>query len=324
MKNKGIIIFLLVLAAVIIAVIAGDYVSDRPNRSKANPFAYDVNEFKTVDPELIHYKESKNFRIGFEEPAAITIQNEKIYVAGDNRLKIIGLSGNLLAEFPLSGNPQTVEVFGEKIFVAVKNRVLVYDEEGNILNEWQPLVENSLITAIAAIENNVFVADAGKRRVIRFSEEGEMLTEFDGKAKEGVLHGFIIPSPCFDLDINDVGELWVVNPGLHALENYTYNGNLRSHWKNTGMKPEGFSGCCNPSHFTFLDDGRFVTSEKGLVRIKTYKRSGEFEGVVAEPAKFVDEGRAPDVAADSQNNIYALDFDKKMIRVFEPKNSPRF
>jgi len=324
MKNKGIIIFLLVLAAVIIAVIAGDYVSDRPNRSKPNPFAYDVNEFKTVDPELIHYKESKNFRIGFEEPAAITIQNEKIYVAGDNRLKIIGLSGNLLAEFPLSGNPQTVEVFGEKIFVAVKNRVLVYDEEGNILNEWQPLVENSLITAIAAIENNVFVADAGKRRVIRFSEEGEMLTEFDGKAKEGVLHGFIIPSPCFDLDINDVGELWVVNPGLHALENYTYNGNLRSHWKNTGMKPEGFSGCCNPSHFTFLDDGRFVTSEKGLVRIKTYKRSGEFEGVVAEPAKFVDEGRAPDVAADSQNNIYALDFDKKMIRVFEPKNSPRF
>jgi hypothetical protein len=324
MKNKGIIIFLLVLAAVIIAVIAGDYVSDRPNRSKPNPFAYDVNEFKTVDPELIHYKESKNFRIGFEEPAAITIQNEKIYVAGDNRLKIIGLSGNLLAEFPLSGNPQTVEVLGEKIFVAVKNRVLVYDEEGNILNEWQPLVENSLITAIAATENNVFVADAGNRRVIRFSEEGEMLTEFDGKAEEGVLHGFIIPSPCFDLDINDVGELWVVNPGLHALENYTYNGNLRSHWKNTGMKPEGFSGCCNPSHFTFLDDGRFVTSEKGLVRIKTYKRSGEFEGVVAEPAKFVDEGRAPDVAADSQNNIYALDFDKKMIRVFEPKNSPRF
>jgi len=318
MKNKGIIIFLLILAVVIVAVIVGDYVSDRPNRSKPNPFAYDVNEFKTVDPELIHYKESKNFRIGFEEPAAITIQNEKIYVAGDNRLKIIGLSGNLLAEFPLPGKPQTVEVLGEKIFVATENRVFVYDEEGNILSEWQPLDENSLITAIAATENNVFVADAGSRKVIRYSPEGETLAEFDGKAEEGVLHGFIIPSPCFDLDINDVDELWVVNPGLHALENYTFDGNLRAHWKNTGMKPEGFSGCCNPTYFTFLDDGRFVTSEKGLVRIKTYKRSGEFEGVVAAPTKFVDEGRAPDLAADSQNNIYALDFDKKIIRVFEP------
>ncbi|WP_372948777.1 hypothetical protein [Mariniphaga sp.] len=321
MKNKGIIIFLLILAVVIVAVIVGDYVSDRPNRSKPNPFAYDVNEFKTVDPDLIHYKESKNFRIGFEEPAAITIQNEKIYVTGDNRLKIIGLSGNLLSEFPLSGNPQTVEVLGEKIFVAIENRVLVYNEDGNILNEWQSLDENSLITAIAAAGTNVFVADAGMRRVIRFSEEGEILGEFDGKAEEGVLHGFIIPSPCFDLDINDVEELWVVNPGLHALENYTFGGNLRAHWKNTSMRPEGFSGCCNPSHFTFLDDGRFVTSEKGLVRIKTYKRSGEFEGVVAAPNKFVDQGRAPDVAADSQNNIYALDFDKKMIRVFEPKEN---
>jgi hypothetical protein len=319
MKNKGIIIFLLILAIVIVAVIVGDYVSDRPDRSKPNPFAYDVNEFKTVDPELIHFRESKNFRIGFEEPAAIAIFDDKIYVAGDNNLKIIDLSGALLNEFNLPGKPQTVEAIDQTIYVAIDNKIMVYDEGGNLLNEWEPLGENSLITAISATENVVFVADAGNRKVIRYSGEGEIMAEFDGKAEEGVLHGFIIPSPCFDLDINDVDELWVVNPGLHALENYTFDGNLRAHWKNTGMRPEGFSGCCNPTYFTFLDDGRFVTSEKGLVRIKTYKRSGEFEGVVAAPTKFIDEGRAPDVAADSQNNIYALDFDKKVIRVFEPK-----
>ena len=321
MKNKGILIFLLVMAAVIIAVFVSEFRSDRPDRSKPNPFAYDVEEFKNVDPELILYEESKNFKIGFEVPAAIAVNNNKIYVAGDNSLKIIDFSGKLLAELNLPAKPQTVEVFNETIFMATENRVFVLDEEGNILNEWEQLDENSFITAIAATENNVFVADAGGRRVIRYSEEGEKLGEFDGKAEEGVLHGFIIPSPCFDLDINDESDLWVVNPGLHALENYTYEGNLRSHWERTSMKPEGFSGCCNPSHFTFLSDGRFVTSEKGLVRIKTYKRSGEFEGVVAAPNKFVEEGRAPDLAADSQNNIYALDFDKKMIRVFEPKNN---
>jgi hypothetical protein len=84
------------------------------------------------------------------------------------------------------------------------------------------------------------------------------------------------------------------------------------------MKTEGFSGCCNPAFFTFLSDGRFVTSEKGLVRIKTYKVSGEFEGVVAAPDKFIEDGHAPDIAADSKNNIYAMDFDKKVIRVFNP------
>lgn len=318
MKNKGIIIFLIIMAVVIVAVIVGDFISDRPDKSRPNPFEYNVDEFRNVDPELIHYKESKNFRIGFDEPAAIAYYNGKIYVAGDNKLKIIDPSGNLLAELDLPGKTQAVEVFNGKIYLAAGNRIRVLDEEGNVQNEWEPLDENSQITSVAATESNVFVADAGKRRVLRYSEEGELMGEFDGKAEEGVLHGFIIPSPCFDLDINDEGDLWVVNPGLHALENYTYEGNLRSHWKNTSMKPEGFSGCCNPSHFTFLSDGRYVTSEKGLVRIKTYKRSGEFEGVVAAPVKFAEEGQAPDVAADSLNNVYALDFDKKMIRVFEP------
>jgi hypothetical protein len=106
---------------------------------------------------------------------------------------------------------------------------------------------------------------------------------------------------------------------MHSLENYTEDGNLREHWNNTSMMTEGFSGCCNPAHFTFLPDGRFVTSEKGLVRVKTYKPSGEFDAVVAAPIKFTNEGKAPDIATDAAGNVYALDFDKKMIRVFEPK-----
>ena len=319
MKNKGIVIFLILLAVLIVGLIVADYISDRPDRSQPNPFEYNVDEFKDVDPELIHYKESKNFRMGFEEPAAIAVYDDIIYAAGDKSVKIINSSGNLLREFDLPGKPQALDVFEENIFIAIDNQVFVYSSSGAQASEWDQLGENSLITSLAAGSDIVFVADAGKRRVLRYSPEGDLLGEFDGKAGDEVLHGFIIPSPCFDLDINADGELWVVNPGLHALENYTSEGDFRTFWKKTSMKPEGFSGCCNPSHYTFLPDGRFVTSEKGLVRIKTYKRSGEFEGVVAAPVKFLDEGRAPDVAADSQNNVYALDFDKKMIRVFEPK-----
>jgi hypothetical protein len=319
MKNKGIIIFLIILAVVIIGVIAGDYISGRPDKSAPNPFDYDVDDFKNVPEEMIHYKESKNFKLGFETPASITIDGDKLYVSGDNKLQIIDTAGKLLSELNLPGKPQTVEVFNDIIYISINNQVLVYTQAGDLIKEWGKLGENSLITAIAAFENNVYVADAGMRKVLRYSLEGEKLAEFDGKADEGVLHGFIIPSPFFDLDINPDGDLWVVNPGLHALENYTEDGNLREHWNNTTMQTEGFSGCCNPANFTFLPDGRVVTSEKGLVRIKTYKPSGEFDGVVAAPAKFTDEGEAPDIAADSNGNIYALDFDKKMIRVFELK-----
>jgi len=304
---------------VIVAIIAGDYLSNKPDKTGPNPFEYNVDNFKVVDSTLIHFKETKNYRIAFETPAAITISNDKIYLAGDNKIQVIGLDGNLLSEFGLTGIPQAVEVFGEKIFVAIGNAVNVYNENGNLLKTWPALTDSAIVTAIAATETSVFVADAGNRKVNRHNHDGQLLASFDGKADEGELHGFIIPSGFFDLDINPDGDLWVVNPGMHSLENYTEEGNLREHWNNTSMMTEGFSGCCNPAHFTFLPDGRFVTSEKGLVRVKTYKPSGEFDAVVAAPVKFTDEGKAPDIATDAAGNVYALDFDKKMIRVFEPK-----
>ncbi len=321
MKNKGIIIFLIVLAVVIVAVMVGDWYSKRPDNMGGNKFAYSVDEFKEVPDELVLYKESKNFKVGFEEPAGLTIANDKIYLAGDKKLKVIDNAGKLLTEIQFQEEPHTVEVANDKIYVVFEKRIHIMDETGAKLDEWKLTDENSYITAVAAYEDEVFVADAGTRKIMRFNASGEFQNEFEGKVSEEDLHGFIVPSPYFDIDINEYGDLWVVNPGLHTLENYTSTGRLREHWKASGAQIGNFSGCCNPAHYTFLPDGSFVTSEKGLVRIKVYKPSGEFSGVVAAPNKFEDilEGQAPDVATDSKGNIYALDFDRKVLRVFELK-----
>lgn len=321
MKNKGIIIFLIVLAVVIVGVMIGDWYSKRPDNMEGNKFAYSVDEFKNVPEELIQYKETKNFKVGFEKSSGLTISDDKIYIVGDQKLKVIDNSGKLLSEIQFSEEPRTVEVPIDKIYVAFENRIQIIDETGKTLDEWKLVDDNSYITAIAAHNENIFVANAGTRKIIRFNLAGELQNEFEGKVSEDVLHGFIIPSPYFDIDINEYGDLWVVNPGLHTLENYTPEGNLREHWKASGAQTENFSGCCNPAHYCFLPDGSFVTSEKGLVRIKVYKPSGEFSGVVAAPNKFEDilEGQAPDVAADSKGNIYALDFDRNVLRVFEKK-----
>lgn len=318
MKNKGIIIFLILLAVVIVAVIVGDYISNRPYKSKANPYEYSVDEFRKVDPSLILYKETKNFNIGFSEPAGISIGGGRIYLAGDLSIKVIDFSGKLLFEVNLPGNPQTVEGSGNRIYAVVDNCILVYDENGSLTKEWEHPGEKSVLTSVAAGDSAVFVADAGNRRILKYTPDGKLIDQFEGKSGDDVLHGFIVPSPYFDIDINSYGDLWVVNPGMHALENYTYEGNLREHWHKTGVNISGFSGCCNPAHFTFLNDGCFVTSEKGLVRIKVYKPSGEFKGVVAAPEKFIKDGHAPDVATDSLENVYVLDYDKKIVRVFEP------
>lgn len=321
MKNKGIIIFLVVLAILIVAVMVGDWYSKRPDNMEANAFEFSVDEFKNVPEELIHYRETKNFKVGFDKPAGLCIEGDLIYVVGDRKLKVIDLAGKLLREIGLTDEPKTVEVAGDRIYVGFEKQVGVFGPDGQMLGQWGLNGDNVYITAVAVHEENVFVADAGTRRIHRFSLSGEKLNDFEGKVSEDVLHGFIIPSPYFDIDFNVYGDLWVVNPGLHTLENYTAEGRLREHWKASGASTENFSGCCNPAHFTFLPDGSFVTSEKGLVRVKVYKPSGEFLGVVAPPNKFEDkiEGQAPDVAVDSQGNVYALDFDRNVLRVFEKK-----
>lgn len=321
MKNKGIVIFLIILALVIIAVMLIDWSSKRPDRMEANKFEYSVDEFRHVNEELIHYIETRNFKPGLEKPAGLTIEKDTIYLVGDKKLIVIDPAGQLLLETAFKEEPTTIEVSGNRIYIAFKTELQVLNNSGVKVLDWKLQNENAYITSIAAEEENIFVADAGTRRILRFNRSGELLNEFEGKANLDDSHGFIIPSPYFDTDVTEYGDLWVVNPGLHALEQYTPEGNLREHWQASGARIEGFSGCCNPAHFCFLPDGSFVTSEKGLVRIKVYKPSGEFSGVVAPPDKFENkiEGEAPDVAVDSQGNIYALDFDRKVLRVFEKK-----
>jgi len=166
----------------------------------------------------------------------------------------------------------------------------------------------------------IVVADAGKRRIHLFSQN-QKIKEFEGISGAKNLHGFVIPSPYFDVAVNAQNELWVANTGMHSLQNYDENGSLLNSWEKISLEIEGFCGCCNPAQFTFLPDGRFVTSEKGMPRIKIYTSTGELESVVAAPDKFTDNGHAPEVACIGET-VVALDYNKKMIRIFSPIASP--
>jgi DNA-binding beta-propeller fold protein YncE len=319
MKNKGIVIFLIFLGVVIVGIVAADFISKMPDKRGENPYEFNIDEFSQVDSSLILYKEQKNFRINFDTPAGISYCKNKIYIVGDNRLITIDPTGKLLFETSLAEKPTCVFASPDNIFIGHKNSISVITPEGNKASEWKDFSDSTVITSIAELSGKVYVADAGKRKVWRFDKGGHKLGEFKGEGGTGQILGFIIPSPYFDLAFNADGELWVVNPGRHSLENYTSEGKLRTFWENQSIKTDGFSGCCNPAHFSFSPDGSFVTSEKGLVRIKIYKPSGEFLGVVAPPSKFQTNGHAPDLAVDDQGNVYALDFDKKVIRFFVKK-----
>ena len=68
-----------------------------------------------------------------------------------------------------------------------------------------------------------------------------------------------------------------------------------------------------------LSDGSFVSSEKGLERIKIHTPSGDFKTVVAGPDSFIEGTTGLDLAVDSKDKIYVLDPVKEIVRVFEKK-----
>ena len=319
MKNKAILLFLAGLGLVIIAVIIIEAISSRPDRQSGNPYKYDVDDFTQVKPEMIHYREIRNMKLQMAEPAGISYLGQKLYLAGDEKLLCIDLRGSVIFEMQLNAVPLCVKATPGKIYVGCAKQILAVDPDTPEVTLFISLNDSSLITSIDVLRDKVFAADAGKRLVYRINLSGVKEMEIEGKGDEDDLHGFILPSPNFDLAFNGSGELWIANPGKHALENYTSEGKLREWWSNASADLKGFSGCCNPANFTFLPNGNFITSEKGIVRIKEYKPSGEFVGVVAPPSLFSDNTESPDITVDESGIVYALDKEKKMIRIFEKK-----
>ncbi|MCP4312320.1 MAG: hypothetical protein GY790_13730 [Bacteroidetes bacterium] len=319
MKKRGLTAVILVIVLVIITVIVVDFLNNRPDRRGSNPYALEVEHLKKVDPELISHRETKILSLGSLEGSAVVYAEGKLFVVGDSSLVKMLPDGSAVEQFPVDPHPLSLLVEEQEIYVAYKNYVAQYDRDMKLVKRWDSMGDRAVVTNLAGNGEQVYVADAGNRQVIIYSRDGEVQGVIEGKAETDAGHGFIVPSANFDLVVNSFGELWVVNPGKHALENYSDDGRMRGFWENASFDINGFTGCCNPARITALDDGSFVTSEKGLVRIKIHDQSGQLKSVVAAPDLFKEEGKAPDVCADESGVVYALDFDRNVIRIFEPK-----
>ena len=330
-------IFVGVLAAVAI-VIAGVAVvrldtTGKKGSGLGKEYVYDVKELAKIDPNLILYEEaSEAISTGFTDSRAITVDSQgSIYTAGDKAIRVFAASGNLVGEVELTDVPRCLTVSGDgKIYVGMKDHVEVYDGRGKRLATWEPLGDNAVLTSIAVSKNDVFVADAGNRIVLRYDTTGKLINRIGEKDKDRNVPGFVIPSPHFDLAVGRDGLLRVVNSGRHRIEAYTFDGELEFWWgKFSNVDLKGFTGCCNPVNFAILGDESFVTCEKGLTRVKIYDAEGAFVGAVAGPEQLVEGGTSRichfpadcqaggfDVAVDATGRILVLDTIKNVVRIF--------
>jgi hypothetical protein len=327
----GVIVALAVVTAVV-AVITLETTGEKGS-GLSKDFIYDLSDIAKIDPNLILYEESsKPFNTGFTESHAIVVVPDgTIYVAGDKAVRIFSENGQKRGEIKLAETPTCLDVATDgKIYIGLKDHVEVYDHQGKRLSSWKSADDDAILTGIAVYKNDVFVADAGNRIVIHYDAAGNVINHIGKRDADKSIPGFLVPSPHFDLAVAPDGLLRVVNPGLLRIEAYTFEGDLEFFWGEfSNVDIKGFSGCCNPVTFAMLEDGSYITCEKGLVRVKIYAPGGTFVGVVAGPEQLVEAGAAQicylpencqkggfDVAVDTKGRVYVLDTIKNIVRVF--------
>lgn len=236
----------------------------------------------------------------------------RVFVSGDRSL-LCYQDGALISRWSLETPAQCLAVRENgELWLGTGDRVEVRSTGGRRLRVSERISGAPLLTSIAVTEQAVFVADAGNRQVLRYDGFARL------RGKLGSPGHYRIPSPYFDLAVGHDGSLWVVNPGRHRLENYSADGRLRSLWGRPSWENDGFCGCCNPSHLALLPDGRFVTSEKGIPRVKIFTPDGRFQALVASPDQFAEGVAGLDLAVDSRGHIFVLDPSLRAVRVFAP------
>ena len=297
---------------------------DRRNADLEKSFNYDIDVkgMRTVDPALVKYKEVGKIETGMESPRCIAVgTGGQIIVGGDRVVRVVQADGRVSNSFAISGEATAVAA-GEDgtIYVGMKDRIarVVTGASSAGVNEWAILAKDSHITSIAVAKDAVYVADAGRRagRVLKLDLTGKFLGEIAMKDEAKGIVGILTPSPHMDLAVTADGNVWVANPGHHQLELYSPDGTLQRYWGSAGATIDTFLGCCNPSDFALLSDGRIVTAEKGIARVKVYQSDGHFESVVATPEQFGGNRAGLDLATDAQGRVLLLEPGTRGIRVF--------
>ncbi len=200
-------------------------------------------------------------------------------------------------------------VSGDSLFVASDETVFIVGRDGKIKGEWGPYDDGSLITSVSANKNYVAVADAGNKIVFIIKKDGEVFSMVGHFGEK--LH---IPSPYFDVALTDDNRLLMANTGYYRIETRSLEGKILSSFGTSGMKPEGFCGCCNPAHFALIPQG-LITAEKGVNRIKILDFSGNFMELVSSVNNFT-ASEPLDVASADGKTIYCANPADSKLYVF--------
>ena len=174
------------------------------------------------------------------------------------------------------------------------------------------------MTNLKAGKDGVFVSDYAARCIRMLDAKTGKLVRTIGQDKSGKPNGmFATCCGILDFAIDKNNRLVVGNLGQHRVTICSSTGAVASAWGASGEKPADFCGCCNPVSVAVTADGKVITAEKTIPRVKVYGAGGRPLLAMSAAGQFPPScGKLP-VVTDAEGTIYALDFSTGKIKVFK-------
>lgn len=292
------------------------WLTSRPPASATLPTTDGGGDAPATDAALLTWTEQKPLPLTMQNPASFIIHPDgRLLVAGDCLVQELTPDGGGSRRFICKAPPRDLALLPDGgVLAAFATHVDVLAGDG-AWRRWADLANDSQASGITAATGGVWVADSAKRQVWRFDTTGRACGMIGEHCE------FVVPSAILAVAATADGTVWVTNPGRHRLEQFTVDAKPLATWGRAGGAIDAFFGCCNPARFTVLPDGRFITAEKGLPRVKIYSRDGTLASVVADAASFVPGQKGLVPRLDGKGRVLVLDPAKRAIRIFAPKGA---
>ncbi len=304
-KKLTLILSLLVVIAFIVFMIF-DFV--RPENKSVS----EVKKSNLPVPEDM-WKVSNELKITEGRLKAVTVSpSGNIYLGGDSFMTCYDKDMNIVWNLKTPSPVTSLSCSGDTIFASTMELVLIVSKDGQIKSEWGPFEDSCIFTSISSNRSYVALADAGNKMLLVLDKGGEVKKIIGQNDKQ-----FVIPSPYFDVALDNENNLFVANTGHHRIETRSIDGVLKSYFGEAGTDPGRFCGCCAPPHFIIVPEG-FVTAEKGINRIKILNKKGEFVEFVSSKNNFI-KSVPLDLASADGKTIYAANPADSKLYIFNRK-----
>lgn len=241
---------------------------------------------------------------------------DEIYGLGDGEIRVFDSGGGFIRGWKVLKGASCLTVTGDAhVYVGALGKIEIYDRSGNLSGGFSAgeADKPAIITAIKVFRGEILAADANARYIRRYDQNGKQLGVIGTRNKTG---SFMLPNSWLDFDIDSNGLIKATDTGRHLVATWALDGSPVGSFGKFGMTdPAHFVGCCNPVNLALTPDGKVVTAEKMVARVKVYEAGGKLMAVIG-PENFDPACTHIYLAVDSADRILAADPERRTIIVF--------